>query len=514
MTQFTNRNPYESENDRFSQRLGQAERAWGERLNKGAMVSLMAMVGSALSPELSASTQLTQIYTVSAGLFITGLHYYLKSDAKLATENIMGRGIIEDILYQRGKELAGTFPGSKRLAGFFSKELLSAPRDFKRHLSNNAIVHQARGDLFTLMKRATETVNKDNLESIYQQYRTLDVNTLHLAVILGADQSQEAQTFKAHDAFSHPDVQRLFAEGKRLLPTLADHLPSTHAFLRHLRGALGDDVHYILKEPTNSLKAVKEFNTLGLNMIEAGAKQADIAYSYEVLKQHTVTLINHCQDNTLSLQTLMTCLNDIQSIKEAVTPRVLHEERQNQHTDQPTSQLRPLMEGCDRVLRKYRPLFKAAVDALPADLHKQLFQMKHQVDLTGFILSTPEGYTPKTWPADPQARIDKVTALLFKGKVDPILTDPRYAFMVGVEQCLEKAVLNNEYFYSGLNLGPRLPACKAIVERVLQRTLLSQIAQGDISNLSEQQKHELKHNTNQPASEIVPLKLEKAQRIR
>ena len=486
--EITHRNPYESENDKDTMRYGANGREIASKFNKGAAVFVLTSLAAALTPDIKNYPDVMHAANIAAGIWISALHYYLKSESTLVNEGVMQRGLIEDILHNRGKDITGRHPGNKSIAAFFSQSLLNATgqKQDKRKFANAALVQQVSGDLFTLMKRATETVNKDNLTNIYQQYRQIDVNTLHLAVMLGADHSEPARKLKAHEALSDPVVQRLFAEGKRLLPTLADNTTSTFAFLRHLRGALGNDAYYILKEPTNTLKAIKEYNTLCMSIISAGAKHSDQAFCYQVLNQHTKTLINDSVKGTLSLHTLMTCLNDIQSLKEVVTPRVLYEEQQQKNTDQPLSPLRPLMDGCDRLLDKYRPLFKQTVDALPEDLRLKLFEMKQPVDLTGFTIDMPKAYQPKSWPTEPEAQSKKIETWLYKNQVNPLAMDPHYAFMLGVEQVLEKAILSNEHFYAELGQQPRLPACKAIVERVLQRTFLTQMAYSEKPDLPNQ----------------------------
>lgn len=475
-------NPFESDNDRDVQRFSNTVRHVGLKVNKVTVLTLMSTVAAIINPDMTYLPELEKTAAIPAALWVTGLHYYLKSDAGKAIETISDRGVIGDILHQRGRDLVGRHRLSGWVGKILSKDLLQTPRHYQTYLAQAAMKQQIRGDVFTLMKQATETVNKDNLVNLYSQYRQVDVNTLHLAVLLGVDHSDAGRKLKADNALSDPVVQQIFAQSKRLLPTLADNLPSTHAFLRSLRGALGEDVRFILKEPTNTLKALKEYNSLCLNMIQNGAKHAENAYIAQVISRHTHTLIDTCRQGEIPLPTLMECLYDIQNLKESLTPRVMHYAQQQQGVVDPAPcELKPLMQACDKVLRKYRPLLKEGLEALPADLKTQLFEQKKAVDLSGFTLHTDVRYAPTRWPSHPDAQHRSVHRLLFGADTPVYRTDPQYAFMRGVEEGLENAILNTRRFYDELNGQPVKSACKDIINRVLERTLMTQLANGEIA---------------------------------
>lgn len=481
--------PYESANDKRVTSLSKVGKTANSWMNFTCFTAITAHLAGIIVPNMPLDTTIK--VTLPLTLILGALRRYSTSNAATSIENVYERGVVKDALFNMGQEYTdgSTDPNLLSLSSLCGKlltdGLLKEPRHYESYFIKQSTQALVKGDFFLLLDTVASTFDRDKLLQIYSKHSALQVNLLHMAVLMGSNANVPANTYNIDDALNHPSIQAIFANSKRLLPTLADNIPSTYGFLRTLLESLGEDLGpMILKEPITTLKAVKEYDTLAHAMISKGAVYAESAYIAEVLTTYASTLAKDARTGLVPLPYLRTAINDISALRKALSDRVeAHNERQAGKHIVKKSSLEFLVPACDLLLGQYTPMFIRGMEQANTTPTSSPL-LAHHVEATD-----NEKYFARLKPNQLHDRLFGKNAPDYIGENAPDYKSPKRNtdeddkkpsihthFIKGVVSALEDAVMSNNNFLSRHTPSNQAVECAKIVNRVLQRALLCTLA--------------------------------------
>lgn len=129
---------------------------------------------------------------------------------------------------------------------------------FNRLRQDGAFVMQRLGGALAY-KAAT---GKKYNESYFDEPKNIEVNLLHLAALLGSDDSPVAKRLKMSDALSDPAYQDVFKNAGDITKALAPNITNLKDFATRASKSLGDISQYLFKNSVDIDACLKEWSSL------------------------------------------------------------------------------------------------------------------------------------------------------------------------------------------------------------------------------------------------------------
>lgn len=371
---------------------------------------------------------------------------------------VFDRGLTKELAYKEIKKSEMEFHPIRKRSVLFSSTALN----FK------AVLNAEFNFFKNITKRPSTTL--DAPEHHYNQWSNKEVNTLHLAALLGLDNSPNALKVKALDAMKDPNVVAVFDNALDITEALSYNINNLKKFVEHLELSVGDDARYLFSKANNMPKCIEELTkVVNKALIATNTKQKENNVRHFLNNLNIQLLIAHA-NGTLDDSLIK---NSIAKLDE-LSPIVRHGLYPEQITQYEGSGVITPSDPLHMVPKK----MESAV----------IFRAKLLDELTKGVFPT----TPLPNLDDRSTGINSLTAAkLFTdtfGEEFPFHLDEKREFVSSLSSKLLNEINANTTFIESIPAKRREEFSREIRDNILRRTALSLSSEHDISKVVDDNK--------------------------
>lgn len=217
----------------------------------------------------------------------------------------------------------------------------------------NNFFNQLRQDGATVLQRLG---GKKYAKSYFDEPKKLEINLLHLAALLGVDDSPIAKRLKMSEALSDPAYQDVFNKAGDITEALAPNVTNLKDFVKRASKSLGDVSQYIFKNSVDIDACLQEWATLTASCFTQANKQIQENNMRHGITKYVVDMQLASANGKLSVKDvdkMLTRLGALEHIRNYDTPK------------SPLSDMMKQVDDLKSMLTQARP-----ANAVPGDIIK------------------------------------------------------------------------------------------------------------------------------------------------
>lgn len=161
-------------------------------------------------------------------------------------------------------------------------------------------------------------------ESYFDEPKNIEVNLLHLAALLGTDDSPVAKRLKMSDALSDPAYQDVFKNAGDITEALAPNITNLKDFATRASESLGDISQYLFKNSVDIDECLKEWSSLTAGCFIQTNKEIQENNMRHGVTKYVVEMQLASANGTLSVKDvdkMLTRLGTFEHIRNYDTPK-------------------------------------------------------------------------------------------------------------------------------------------------------------------------------------------------